>query len=121
MKLYFFLFNNNVCPECRTSISRHPIHLDFSNLVEQIANLQVQAAMNNNNNNNAGGDFEYDFEAFEEVRYEMPTQRQVRFVAQFRQGILNIRIGRQVIVRTEGNQHIRGCRGIIWFSGRNRN
>lgn len=72
---------------------------------------------NNNDRNMVGVDDVLEVSEFRErVRYEMPSEDQANYIRQFRGGDLNVRLLRRVLLRTEGEPDINGCKAIIWFS-----
>lgn len=133
------------CPECRTTIVRHPLNLDFSEDLDIFRNIQEHAEAiiaesynqnnttndNNNNenennnenaaeNNQQAEELEEIFEGVvnENVRYEIPSEQHVNFVRRFRRGQLNVRLGRRLLITAEGEESIHGCEAVIWFDSR---
>lgn len=133
-----------VCPQCRATIVRHPLSLDFSEDLNIFRNIQEHAEAilaanynqnntanneknspngnnengNNENGNNENGNNEsvnnenqgadeveevFEGEIAENVRYELPSEQQVNFLRRFRQGQLNVRLGRRLLITVEGS------------------
>lgn len=78
----------------------------------------VAVNSNNGTNNNHEDEFEdiYEAEMTENVRYELPTDRQINFIRRYRRGTLNVRLGRRILITAEGENDIHGCEATAWFS-----
>lgn len=136
--IYFFSIT---CPTCRSVILRHPLHVDFGEDLAALLNANNPNNNNNNPNNNNNNpnnnpnnnannnpinnannnneDIEdiFEGETTEYVRYELPSTRQIRFLRNYRVGMLNIRLGRRVLLTADDEEPIHGCQAIIWFTG----
>lgn len=96
-----------------------PANNNNNNIIQNAA-----AVINNNanellhrNNNQVVDDMEEFYELLtpERVRFEMPANRQVNFIQRFRRGLMNVRLGRRILLATEGEPIIHACEAIVWF------